>query len=433
MRRALVVSAIVAWGSIVAAQTLPPPQLIPPILHPDDSEPGDLGSKISQRGLIEGRAFLFPQVAPNDATRGIGEGLFREEVFLKPARWIQFAAGLDLRANSHDQVEDEWRLDFADRGVRRPRAAIRRLTTTLTAGGFSLDVGKQFIRWGRADILNPTDRFAPRDYLNVINSDFLPVMGVRPSIQIGQETFEAVWVPRLTPSRLPLFNQRWTVAPADAAAISVTDAGSQIPKGSQLGARWSHTGGNFEAALSYFDGFNHLPDLQVRGLSSPLGIEVTRVYPAIRTYGVDFAIPTGWFTLKGEMAYFTSTSSTSDEYVLYVAEIERQVGEWVLIGGYVGDAVTKSRDAFPFGPDRGLARSILGRASYTVDPRRSVTAEGSVRQTGTGLYVKGEYSEAVGQHLRLILTGVALAGDEDDFLGQYHRNSHFAMTLRFSF
>ncbi len=33
-----------------------------------------------------------------------------------------------------------------------------------------------FIRWGRADILNPTDRFAPRDFMNVIDPDFLPVL-----------------------------------------------------------------------------------------------------------------------------------------------------------------------------------------------------------------------------------------------------------------
>ena len=53
------------------------------------------------------------------------------------------------------------------------RRGRRRETTngaTVAAGGFTLDVGKQFIRWGRADVLNPTDRFAPRDFLNVIDT-----------------------------------------------------------------------------------------------------------------------------------------------------------------------------------------------------------------------------------------------------------------------
>lgn len=386
---------------------------------------------ISQRGFIDGRGVVFPQVAPNDSTRHVGDLLVREEVFLKPARWVQFAAGLDLRANSHDQVETEWRLDWSDRSVLRPRAALRRLTATVTAGHLTVDVGKQFVRWARADVLNPTDRFAPRDFLNVIDTEFLPVLGVRPSVRIGHETFEAVWVPRLTPSRLPLFNQRWTVLPPEAEGVPIEDGGSIIPKGSERGVRWNHTGERVEASLSYFDGFNHLPNIDTRQRTT--GIELTRVYPALRSYGADMAIPTGWFTLKGEASYFTSPTSTSEEYVLYVVELERQIREWVLVAGYAGEVVTKSNDSFAFAPDRGIARSILGRASYTVDPRRTIAIEGAARQNGDGVYIKGEYSQSFAQRWRLTLTGVGIEGHPDDFIGQYRRNSHGSVAVRFSF
>jgi hypothetical protein len=409
MRRAVLTSVLVLWASGVGAQT------------------------ISERGFIDGRGFWFPDAAPNDATRAIGDVLFREEVFLKPAGWIQFAAGLDVRANSHDQVEDQWRLDFTDRGVRRPRAAIRRLTATFTGGGFTLDVGKQFIRWGRADVLNPTDRFAPRDYLNVIDADFLPVLGARPSWHVGNETFEAVWVPQLTPSRLPLFDQRWTVLPTGLQGIPIEDSGADLPKRSEYGVRWNHVGSRVETALSYFDGYNHLPNIESQVRPSPMAIELTRVYPALRGYGADLSIPTPWLTLKGEAEYFTSPTSTNEEYVLYVVEVERQTGEWVLVGGYAGEVVTTSRPGFSFAPDRGIARSILGRASYTVDPRRTVAIEGAVRQSGDGFYVKGEYSEAFGQHWRLTLTGVGIDGEDTDFLGQFHHNSYGSVGLRFSF
>jgi hypothetical protein len=386
---------------------------------------------ISQRGFIEGRGFVFPLSAPNDTTQTIGDLLIREEVFLKPAPWIRFAGGLDLRANSHDQVESEWRLDVSDRGIRRPRVAVRRLTATLTAPHFTLDVGKQFIRWARADVLNPEDRFAPRDYLNVIDTEFLPVLGVRPSFQFGQEAFEVVWVPRFTPSRLPLIDQRWTVVPEAAAGIPIFDGPSTVPKGSQQGVRWNHVGSRFETSLSFFDGFNHLPNIGVQ--LRPAGIEVSRVYPALRSYGADLAVPTRLVTLKGEATYFTSPDSTSDEYVLYVVEMERQVREWVMVVGYAGESVTRSSGALSFAPDRGIARSILGRLSYTVDPQRTVAIEGAVRQDGDGVYVKGEYSQGFGQHWRLTLTGVGIGGSPDDFLGQYHRNSHGSLGMRFSF
>jgi hypothetical protein len=412
MRSAIIAAALGLWAATTHAQTSPP---------------------ISQRGFVEGRAVEFPQDAPNDTTNLIADLLAREEVFVRAARWLRFAAGVDLRANSHDQVEDEWRVDFNDRGVRRPRVAIRRLTATLTTRALTLDIGKQFIRWGRADILNPTDRFAPRDFLNVIDSDFLPVLGAHPSAQFGSETFEAVWVARLTPSRIPLLTQRWTVLPPEAAGVAIHDNGAVIPDRSQWGVRWRHAGARIEGSVSYFDGFNHLPNIDVRAGSIPSSVELTRVFPALRTYGGDVAIPTSSFTLKGEAAYFVSPSATTEEYVLYVVEIERQIGEWVLDGGYAGEVVTSTRPSLAFAPDRDMAKSIIGRASYTVDPRRTIAIESAVRQSGDGFYVKGEFSEAFGQYWRLTFTGVGVAGHEDDFLGQFHRNSHGSATLRFSF
>ena len=133
----------------------------------------------------------FAQKAPNDSTQAVGDVLLREELFAKPLPWLQFAVGADLRLNSHDQVEDEWRVDVSDRGVRRPRLSLRRATATIAYRKLTLDVGKQFIRWGKTDILNPTDRFAPRDYLNVVDTEFLPVTGVRASVQAtDQDSFE---------------------------------------------------------------------------------------------------------------------------------------------------------------------------------------------------------------------------------------------------
>jgi hypothetical protein len=257
------------------------------------------------------------------------------------------------------------------------------------------------------------------------------VLGVRPSIQIGHEPFEVVFVPRLTPSRLPLFDQRWTALPPAAGGLPFEDGGSDIPKGSEQGVRWNHAGERLEASLSFFDGFNHLPNIEARLV--PAAIELTRVYPSLRSYGADMAIPTRWLTLKGEAAYFTSPTSTSDEYVLYVVEFERQVREWVLVIGYAGEAVTKTSGAFSFAPDRGIARSILGRASYTVDPRRTVAIEGAARQNGDGVYIKGEYTQSFGQHWRWTLTAVGIGGDPGDFLGQYRRNSHGSAAVRFSF
>jgi len=48
---------------------------------------------VTQRGFIDGSVVLFPQDAPNDPTRAAGDLLVRDDVFVKPAPWLRFAAG----------------------------------------------------------------------------------------------------------------------------------------------------------------------------------------------------------------------------------------------------------------------------------------------------------------------------------------------------
>jgi len=57
----------------------------------------------------------------------------------------------------------------------------------------------------------------------------------------------------------------------------------------------------------------------------------------------------------------------------------------------------------------------------------------AVRQDGQGFYSKVEYLQARGQHWRATLSGIVIAGRPDDFLGQYDRNSHVGVALRYSF
>jgi len=385
----------------------------------------------SGRGFVEGRGFFYPQDAPDDGKDVVGEALIRSEGFFKPAPWVQFAAGLDIRGATDRSVEDDWTLDFSDRTLARPRLSVRRLSATFTRRGLTLDVGKQFIRWGKTDVVTPTDRFAPRDFTYVFENEFLAVTGVRATIAAGSEAFEAVWVPTFTPSRIPLANQRWSVVPAATPSATVVQAGRVFPDGSQFGLRWSHTGTRFETSASFFDGFNHLPDVSITSGPDPFELDVKEIYPPIRSYGGDTAVPLRWLTVKGEAAYVTSRSS--DEYLLYVVQLERQTGEWVLVGGYAGEVVAQRRSLLPFAPDRGASRAVIGRASYTIDPNRSASFEAAVRQNAAGVYVRGEYSQAYGQHWRATLSGTLLRGESTDFIGQYRRNSHITLSLRWSF
>ena len=415
---------------------------------------------ISHRGFIDYGGVWYPESAPNDRAYFVGDVLVREELFVNATPWLQFAAGFDFRVNSHEQVDEGWQLYDSDRTIKRSPVALRRLAATLTYRPLTVDVGRQFVRWGKTDIISPTDRFAPHDFLNVIDPELLAVTGVRVVGQLNdRNTVEAVWVRRFTPSRMPLLDQRWFVIPADLEGVPIIDGGAVFPDRWQGGIRLNHAG-LVDFALSYFDGFNHLPNLQptlgelvpevppvpetpdevlepetpgeLPGIPAP-EVVLTRTYPAMRSVGAEAALPTPWATLKGEVAYFMSDSPTTDEYVLFVVQAERQFGEWVVVGGYAGEVVTVHRAEFDFNPDRGLSRSFLGRVSYNIDGNRSVAVEGVLRQDLDGLYLKAEYSRAYGQHWRATAAAVLIRGEQDDFIGQYRRNSHLSLSARYSF
>jgi hypothetical protein len=391
----------------------------------------------SQRGFLESRGTLYPQKPVNDRAQTIGELLLRYEGFYTASNKLQFSGAVDFRTDTHHQVERDFSLSWQDRELRRPLGEVRRLSATYHDGPLTFELGKQFIRWGKTDIVTPTDRFAPRDFLTVVDNEFLAITAARFTYERGANTIEAVWSPRFTPSRIPLVDQRWAPLPSQAnLPKTVRDVRVELPGGPQSGMRWNHTG-RVEYEFSLYQGFNHLPSFDVVALNftqTGVALDIERFHPKMLMAGGDIAIPTPFFTIKAEAAHFSSSDARSDEYALYVLQLERQSGEWFFVGGYAGEDITQngSRTA-TFAPDRGLTQTILGRAGYTIDANRSLAFELAVRQSGDGLWLKSEYSQAFGQHWRSTLNLTLIRGEPGDFLGQYRRNSHALLIMRYSF
>jgi hypothetical protein len=386
----------------------------------------------TQKGFLETSAFVYPQAAPGDSGHVTGNSLLRYEALYKISPSLRLAGSTDARTDTHNEVERRLHLSWWDRETQRPDLAIRRLGLIYSRGPLTLEVGKQLIRWGKADLLNPTDRFAPRDYLNVAQTEYLPVTAAHLTYSLAvADTLELVYTPRFTPSRIPLLRQRWAPIPE---GLRVIDAGALLPGGPQFGARFNHAGTRVEYSVSVFDGYNHLPSINAALLLPvPPTVALARDFPRIRTYGGEAAVPWKWFTVKSEAAYFTSGNSSADEYVQYVAQLERQSGEWFFTGGYAGEKVTNRRSQLNFAPDRGLTQALLGRAGYTIDTNRSLALEAAVRRNGDASWLKLEYSQALGQHWRATTGFTWIRGVQSDFLGQYHLNSHLYLLLRYSF
>jgi hypothetical protein len=382
----------------------------------------------TQRGFLQTALTLYPETAPNDSGHAVGDALFRYEASYKVRPWLRISGALDAAFDTHEQVERSAHLDWQDRSLQRPLLSLRELNATISKGKLTAEFGKQFIRWGKADLLNPTDRFAPKDFLSVTDPGFLAVTAARVIYDTGSDSFDLVWQPRFTPSRTPLLDQRWTVLPESLDDVQLHDLGSLFPGGSSFGARWNHVGSGYEVSASFYDGFNSLPIFQAIDTTN-----FRRLYPSLRLYGADAAVPLPWFTVKTEAAYYTSPDKQQDEYVIYVIQFERQIKEFSIVAGYAGDAVTSHTPGLQFSPELGFARAVLAHAQYTIDSTRSVATDAAVRQNGAGSWLRTVYSESLGQHWRVTTGFTWIRGDPSDFLGQYHRNSYALLALRYSF
>ncbi|MEP6960467.1 MAG: AMIN domain-containing protein [Acidobacteriota bacterium] len=390
--------------------------------------------KVTQRGFLETRALAYAQSAPNDSARIVADALLRWEGTYAPNSWLTINGSLDARTDSHRQVSRDLQFDVNGRNIQRPSISMRRMSAILHHGGFSTEIGRQFIRWGKTDILNPNDRFAPKDYLSsVVDTDFLGVNAVRTTFESEHDSLDLVWQPLFTPSRTPLLNQRWTVLPPQAAGLAIRDGGARYPGGSQYGARWNHVGSGYEYSLSYFAGNQNLPSFDAKLLPElPPTFQLQRFYPRIRAYGADMAIPLTWFTLKSEASYITSSTPGAQEYALYVVQVERMVKEWSFVGGYAGSYTTREpASPLQFAADRGYAKSFVGRAALTIDANRSIALETAIRDAGS--FLRFEYSQAHGQHWRTVMGAAWIRGNMTDFLGQYKRNSYGSLAIRYSF
>jgi hypothetical protein len=395
-----------------------------------------------QRGYIETSLSGFPQTAPNDSSRALGEAILHWDLSYKAFSWLKLSGGIEAQTDTHHETERTLHLDLRDRGLLRPPFDIRTAKVTMHHGLFTVDLGKQLVGWGKADLLNPTDRFTPRDYLDVTQNEVLGVLAARATVEAAGNSLDLVWTPWLTPSRIPLLNQRWAELPPGLSgaveSASIENAATTFPGGGQYGARMNHIGHHYEASASLFEGYNHLPLIGAAFNPFAPALYVERFYPKIRMYGVDAAIPLPWFTIKTEAGYFQSRAGSSltprsDDYILYVAQIERNIGEWMFVGGYVGQTIFTRRSLIDFDPERGLAEALLLRIGYTIDARQNVSLESATRQNAQGILTHAEYSRLIGSHWRMTLGGVLIEGASTDFLGQYRRNSSVILKARYSF
>ena len=231
-------------------------------------------------------------------------------------------------------------------------------------------------------------------------------------------TFEAVWVPRFTPSRIPLLDQRWTALPPTPAPITVVDVGAVFPTARRRHSLEPRRATRLEYSLSFFDGFNHLPNIDARAGAAARRVQARAPLSddAIVRRRRGRADAAGSRS-KAKAAYFTSTirrrpTSTCCTWSSWSARPASGCSSAAM----PAKRVTRPRASATF---RARPRADAGRSSAARRTRsiRIAASRSKARcaQNGDGVYVKAEYSQARGQHWRATVAGVVSAASRTTF------------------
>jgi hypothetical protein len=365
---------------------------------------------------------------------------------------VSWRGALDLRLDTHGDVNRHRWFDLSERGLLQPAGTVRELYTDLKLGKLDLRIGKQQIRWGRADGFNPTDNLVPYDYLNTFSDERIAVPAAKADYYYRGARFEAVWLPLFTPSRLPRLGQRWfpvlppTTASPDPTAPPLTldyaDGATvfpaRTPGNGQWALRWNQLVPRAEFSVSYFDGFDDLPFFTatpspIAGRPDTLRFLLDRSYYRVQVAGADFASSVGPFGVRAEAAFFNQNDPGNHDHLLFVAGVDRTWGDWFVILQYADQTVAGTLADTALFPDLGLRSTLLMRVERTLGPASTFEVKSAVRLRDGDFLLQPLYSRALANDWRLKIGTTLFAGPREGYLGQFRDNGYLNVQLTYTF
>jgi hypothetical protein len=380
-------------------------------------------------------------------------------------RWVAEARFLAQQVGHEEEDADHWSpraLRYDDEVV----SELREGYVELGGKRWEARLGRQIIVWGRADEINPTDVVTPKNYrlllpegqpaqrfgVTAAQVDYFLDHGVR---------LTGVWVPLFAPTDVPL------ESPSNARVER------QLPpitfENGSAGVKLDRSGGDVDASLAYFYGFNLLPEARIDRIrtdpvSGELGADASLRHSRQHMIGADFATAAGRFSYRGEVAYVHTDNphgrrlDAITPYLFYVLGLERRFsGDAGLIVQYVGryivDRVDPARALADPDPALGQARYVAARETVVINQQLDTVQNGwSLRldkqfwnQTldcellgvhyfeRNDFFIRPTISYALADGWEVSVGGEIFHGPKQSFFGRVEDNTGAFTELKYSF
>lgn len=315
-----------------------------------------------------------------------------------------------------------------------------------------IQIGKQIVAWGRADGINPTDNLTPHDFVVLLPFEEDQRFGTTAMKIDGYLTTDLTLTlfatPFFDPSKIPL-------GVATEGTV-IEDRPDHTLSNSEIGLKLNRSGGALDWSVSYFHGYDLLPDARMIGLSAAGPVLELR-HNRINVIGADAARNFGRYGFRAEAAYFMTRDRAGQDptvknpFLFYVAGIDRTflenlnlnlqfVGRWVKdfndpesIADPVLKAVAIQNAIF----DNQQDRTSYGLTSRIGEKWFNDTLEAEVlifiNFKRTNEYIRPLVTYAFTDHVKGTIGSEIYQGPEDSFFGRLKDNRGAFAELRYSF
>lgn len=287
----------------------------------------------------------------------------------------------------------------SDSDNHQENALLRELYWRLDGETWQLNIGKQLLAWGRADGINPTDNLSPRDFTQLAPEDNdlrEGIVAVKGQYNLEASSLSLLWFPEAESHRIPLEE----IPGVD---YRVEDA----PEKSQYAVQWEYLGASADLSLSWFDGYDLMPDL-LPGSLTARGLELIVRNQRLQVLGGDISVAEGNRVWRAEIAWSQTDSNGEADFSHKKDQLWLVGGpEFTLENNWVVGLQLSLKRVFDFAePEElfapGIAQSVAHRQLATANQTRATQAGITWRIA----------KSALNDTLQLETSGVALANHE---------------------
>lgn len=199
------------------------------------------------------------------------------------------------------------------------RGRVRELYWRHSFGAVGVRAGRLMPAWGRADGLNPTDNLSARDFTLLAPEDAdlrFGHEGAQFDLALPRQmgTLNATWFANASSHRIPLVR-----------SPGVSYAVQPPPHRSQWALQWDISRDGIDGSLSYFNGHDLLPDLELATITAT-GVQIALRNARTQVWGADLSVQRGAVVWRAEAAYARPHERNADSFA------HKRASLW-LVGG----------------------------------------------------------------------------------------------------